>query len=127
MRDWLTDFIYNIYLAYTFIVPVKIKFSAMIANQKEDKTAYSDAPLITLNKIAIIAITNKIWINPDAWYPKKPTAQAIINMTAIKYNRFPMINCLLFFKNYVIGIVQKILPDLAKHILSLAGLMIIND
>ena len=54
-------------------------------------------------------------------------AHAMINMTAIKYNKFPMIICLLSFKNYVIGIVQKMLPDLIKWLLLQAGLMNIND
>jgi len=47
------------------------------------KIAY--APLMTLNNIAIIAITNKIWTNPP---PKgetnAPKIQMIIKITAIR-------------------------------------------
>jgi len=43
-----------------------------------------------LNSIAIIAITNKMWIIPPALKPKKPMAQKITSITAIVYNKFPM-------------------------------------
>lgn len=42
------------------------------------------APLITLNKIAISAIMSRMWIKPPALYAKKPIAQAITRITAIK-------------------------------------------
>jgi hypothetical protein len=40
--------------------------------------------------MAIIAITSKICMIPGALYPKKPIAQAIIRITAMIYNKFPM-------------------------------------
>jgi hypothetical protein len=41
-------------------------------------------PCIILSMIAISAITSKMWMIPPALYAKKPTAQMIITITAIK-------------------------------------------
>jgi hypothetical protein len=41
--------------------------------------------------IATRAIISRIWMILPALNAKNPTAQAITSITAIKYNRFPMI------------------------------------
>lgn len=46
---------------------------------------------ITASNREIIAIINKIWINPPALYTKNPNSQPMINITAIKYNRLLII------------------------------------
>ena len=49
------------------------------------------APRITLNKIAIIAITKSIWIKfPPNGDTKAPKIQTIIRITAITYNKLPI-------------------------------------
>jgi hypothetical protein len=47
----------------------------------------SQALLITPRIKAIIAITNKIWINPPALYTKNPKIHPIIKTTAMRYNK----------------------------------------
>jgi hypothetical protein len=54
--------------------------------------------LITPMIIAMMAITNKIWMIPPVKNPpRKEIAQIIINITAITYNMFPFI---FVFKDY---------------------------
>ncbi len=45
-----------------------------------------------LKIIAIKAITKSMWINDPALYTKTPRAHEIINISAIKYNKFDMIS-----------------------------------
>lgn len=57
---------------------------------------YSDiyqALLITPNNKAIIAITNKMWIKPPAWFTKNPKIQPITKITAMMYNKPLIVLC----------------------------------
>ena len=54
---------------------------------------YIPFPLINLKRMAITAITNKMWMIFPTLYTKKPSAQSITRITAIVYNRF----CMTFF------------------------------
>lgn len=53
---------------------------------------------ITFSRITIIAITSSTWINPPSpkvprpWN-RKPTTHNMTKITAIKYNKFPMVVC----------------------------------
>jgi len=51
---------------------------------------------MTLITIAMTAITKRTWIMPPAANPKKPMAHKIIRITAIVYNKFPILFDLLF-------------------------------
>ena len=48
-------------------------------------------PLISLNITAINAMTSKMWITFPRLIAKNPMAQAITNMIAMTYNKFPII------------------------------------
>lgn len=48
-------------------------------------------PLISLSKMAIMAITNRIWMILPKLYTKNPRAHRIISITAMVYNRFDMV------------------------------------
>lgn len=60
-------------------VPVAIKVLFFISFGRFS----NQARLIRPNMIAIIAITNKIWIKPETLYTKKPSSQPIIKITAM--------------------------------------------
>ena len=47
------------------------------------KTYTGFLPCIKRNNTAMMAITNKMWIKPPAWYPTKPISQDMIRITAI--------------------------------------------
>ena len=56
-------------------------------------------PRITLNIIAMTAITSRTWIMLPAANPKYPIAHSIINITATMYNKFPMTFVLFMIMN----------------------------
>jgi hypothetical protein len=46
---------------------------------------------MTRNRIATTAITNRMWMTPPALYPIKPINHPRIRMTAMTYNKFPIL------------------------------------
>jgi hypothetical protein len=51
---------------------------------------------MSLITIAITAITKRTWIMPPAANPKNPMAHIITRITAIVYNKFPILFDLVF-------------------------------
>jgi len=89
------------------------------------------SPLITLTRMAMMAITSKMWIIDPALYTKKPNSQRMINTTAMMYSR--LFIALVYIVHYLKMMPFRILAFRDNHnekwffIYPIVGQIVYND